>query len=244
MPINAETPARGSVSGYQARWERHNSARKKMILQAAVALLEESPPGADFSVQQIATRAGLAKSVVYRQFSDRDDLDRRIRSYLVEDFANTLDAKLNISDGSIEEILDRTILTVAEWMSDHPRLHEFLRKGPTHDDASIDAVNSLKTRMAINARDIIGYITNSIDVDDSAFESLTLAVVTMVEGTLTQWVRDPDPALTRSQIVADLATYTWYMLDGAARSLGLVIDPKTDLVTVVEKLAGAQNNDL
>jgi len=249
VPISAEgstrDSGRDSGSGHQARWEQHNSARRTVILHAAVELLEGSARGVDVSVQQIAKRAGLAKSVVYRQFSDREDLDRRIRSHLVDVFANTLDAKLNISDGSIEEILTRTIYTVAEWMSDHPRLHDFMRKGPTHyDDASTDAVSSLKTRMAAHAREIIRSIAKSIDVDDSAFESLTLAVVTMVEGTLTQWVRDPHPDLTRSEISADLATYTWYVLDGALRSEGLVVDPKTEVVTVIQQLAGAPRRDV
>lgn len=211
-----------------------------MILAAAVEMLAERHDSTAIPVHQIAKRAGLAKSVVYRQFNDREDLDRRIRSYLVDDFAHTLDGKLNISEGSLEEILYRTIDTVAGWMSDHPRLHEFLRQGPTHyDDPNTDAVTSLKNRIAVKAREIIAIIARSIDIDDSSFESLTFAVVTMVEGSLTQWVREPNPDQRRSDVVADLTRYTWYMLDGAARSLGVNIDPKTELVTVIDQLASA-----
>ncbi|WP_030169330.1 TetR/AcrR family transcriptional regulator [Spirillospora albida] len=234
-----ESRTAGSGTGHQARWERHNSVRQTRILEAAVELLEENPSGARIPMQQIAARAGLAKSVVYRQFADRDDLDRRIRSYLVDVFAGELFTKLDITDGSIEEILNRTIHTVADWMAEHPRLHEFMRSGPTHEDASVDAVSSLKARMAARARAIITAVSKTIDVDDSGFESLTLAIVTMVEGMLTQWVRDPAPAKTRSEIVAELATYAWYMLDGAARSLGLVLDPRAELLAVIGQLAGA-----
>lgn len=224
-------------NGYQARWERHNTGRQTRILEAAVELLEDGQTGAEISVQQIAQRAGLAKSVVYRQFRDREDLDRRVRSYLVDEFAGTLATKLDISDGSLEEILVRSINTVAEWMSDHPRLHEFVRSGPTHyDDTGIDAVSSLKAAIAGRARDIIAGVSKSIDVDDSAFESLALALVTMVEGTLAHWVRGQDPELTRAKIVDDLATYAWYVLDGAARTLGVHIDPQAKLVTVINQL--------
>ncbi|MFB4306106.1 TetR family transcriptional regulator [Actinomadura sp. GTD37] len=227
----------GSGSGYRARWEEHNSARQLMILRAAVELLEETPPGTRIPVQRIAERAGLAKSVVYRRFGDRDDLDRRIRSYLVDDFASVLSAKLDISHGSVEEILGRSIDTVAGWMSEHPRLHDFMRQGPTHyDDAGVDAVSSLRGRIALRAREVIGAFLASFDLDDGGLESLPLAIVTMVEGMLTQWVRDPAPGRTRPEIVADLTAYAWFMLDGAARSLGLVIDPATELRTVVERM--------
>ena len=53
------------------RWHEHNSARRTAILEAAVALIEEHAPDAEISTQQIAIRAGLARSVVYRQFDTR-----------------------------------------------------------------------------------------------------------------------------------------------------------------------------
>lgn len=230
----------GSESGYQARWEEHNSARQMMILRAAVELIEETPPGTHIPVQQIAKRAGLAKSVVYRRFGDRDDLDRRIRSYLVDDFASTMAAKLDISHGSVEEILGRSIDTVAGWMSEHPRLHDFMGQGPTHDDDSgADAVSILRGRIAGRAREIIGVLLASFDIDDSSLESFPLAIVTMVEGMLTQWVRDPAQSRPRAEVVAELTAYASFMLDGAARSLGLVIDPTTELRTVIEQMTGA-----
>ncbi|MEU5990716.1 TetR family transcriptional regulator [Spirillospora sp. NPDC047418] len=230
----------GAESGYRARWEEHNSARQMMILRAAVELIEETPPGTHVSVQQIAKRAGLAKSVVYRRFGDRDDLDRRIRSYLVDDFASAMAAKLDISHGSVEEILGRSIDTVAGWMSEHPRLHDFMGQGPTHDDDSgADAVSILRGRIAGRAREVISVLLASFDMDDSGLESLPLAIVTMVEGMLTQWVRDPASGRSRAEVVAELTAYASFMLDGAARSLGLVIDPTTELRTVVERMTGA-----
>ncbi|MFC9788565.1 TetR/AcrR family transcriptional regulator [Rhodococcus sp. NPDC127528] len=227
------------MSGYEARWERHNLDRQRRILEAAVELLEESPAGADIPVQQIAKRAGLAKSVVYRQFDGREDLDCRIRAHLVDDFSRTLDERLDISSGSVEEILVRTIRTVADWMADHPRLNEFARTGPIDRGAEIDAVSSLKVRMSVRARELISSIAALIDADDSAFDSVPFAVVTMVEGTLTQWVAEPEPLRERAEIVADLARLAWFVLDGAARSAGVAVDPKAELVGVIAQLSGA-----
>ncbi|MFE7797427.1 TetR/AcrR family transcriptional regulator [Nocardia sp. NPDC057440] len=238
----ASSPSRmpGAISGYDARWEQHNSERQTLILQAAVALLEESPAGTDVPVHLIAKRAGLAKSVVYRQFSGREELERRIRSYLVDDFARVLDAELDVSSGSIREILTRTIRAVADWMSDHPRLVEFARTGPTHTaDPGIDAVSSLKLRMSETAQELIASIGRIIGADPAPFASVPFAVVTMVEGVLATWIRDPRPSRSRAEIVADLAAFAWYVLDGAARSIGLAVDPDDELTAVIAGFADA-----
>ncbi|MFC7450755.1 TetR/AcrR family transcriptional regulator [Rhodococcus daqingensis] len=243
MSITAKRPEESrSPSGHEARWEQHNLERQTRILEAAVAMLEERPAGADIPVQEIAKRAGLAKSVVYRQFDGRDDLDCRIRAHLVDEFSRTLDAELDISTGSVEEILVRTIRAVADWMTDHPRLNEFARTGPTVRGADIDAVSSLKMRMSVRARELIASIATLIDVDDSAFDSVPFAVVTMVEGTLTQWATDPEPTRDRSQIVADLARLAWFVLDGAARSAGVTVDPTAELSAVIARLSGASGD--
>ncbi|KWX66101.1 TetR/AcrR family transcriptional regulator [Mycobacterium sp. NAZ190054] len=228
-----------AISGYEARWQQHNVERRTQILQAAIELIEESPSDAGFSVQSIAKRAGLAKSVVYRQFSSKDELERRVRSYLVSDFAAVLDAKLDITTGSLREILSRTVESVVDWMLDHPRLHEFARRGPTFEgDGSLDAVSELKQRMTRRAEGIIAAIAGSIGVDDAAFKTVPFAVVTMVEATLFAWVRGVAPTRSREEMVADLADYAWYVLDGASRSIGLEVSRDEPLMAVVAALTG------
>lgn len=226
------------MTGREARWERHNSSRQKRIVEAAVALLDEAEPGADVSVQTIAKRAGLAKSVVYRQFEGRDDLDQRIRSYLLEDFVTTLSDQLDISHGSINGIVARTIRAVLDWMTDYPRRYEFMRAGPTAEDPAGDAITTVKGRVERRVRAILEPITEILGIDYSPFESVTYATVTMVEGTLSRWVRDPEPARDRVQIVGDLASYVWYILDGAGRSVGVALDPDDELMAALAEMSG------
>ncbi len=183
MPSDAiAQPVTAELTGREARWERHNSERQKRILTSAVELIEERAAGAEVSVQQIADRAGLAKSVVYRQFSGRDDLDRRVRAFVLGQFAAALDASMSISVGTLDQILTRTISAVAEWITEHPRIHEFMGTGPTdYDDESIDAISSLKATIADSARTTITEVGRSVGIDSSPFDSLPFAVVTMVE---------------------------------------------------------------
>lgn len=208
-------------------------------MESAVALLDESAPGTEIPVQSIAKRAGLAKSVVYRQFEGREDLDRRIRSYLLEDFDTTISSQLDINSGSIIDIATRTIRAVLDWMTDYPHRYEFMRSGATDDDPAVDAISTVKVRMEQRVRGVLIPITEMLGIDYSPFESVTYAVVTMVEGSLSRWLREAEPVRTRTEIVEDLANYVWYVLDGAGGSVGVSLDPTTELMTALAKLSGA-----
>ncbi|MEZ0364217.1 TetR/AcrR family transcriptional regulator [Mycobacterium sp. pUA109] len=226
-----------AASGYEARWEQHNVERRAQILRAAVELIEESPAGGAVSVLSIAKRAGVAKSVVYRQFSSKEELECRVRSYVFDEFAAVLDTKLDVTNGSLREILTRTVEAVADWMIDHPRLDEFARRGPTFEgDGSLDAVGELKLRMTRQAEDIIAEIAATIGVDDAAFTSVPFAVVTMVEATLSAWRRGAAPTRSREEMIAHLADFAWYVLDGAARSAGLEVSRDDPLMAVITAL--------
>ena len=232
MP-SAENSA--AVSGYEARWQQHNEERRTRILRAAVEVIEESPPGADISVQAVATRAGVAKSVIYRQFSGKEELERRIRSYLVDDFVAVLEAKLDVTTGSLRQILTRSVAAVTDWMADRQRLNEFARRGPTLD-GTLDAADELKRRIAARGAAIIGAIAETLGIDAAVFEPVPFVVATMVEGTLAGWLAEQPPTRTREQMAATLADIIWFILDGAARSAGVGIDPDQELAAVVEAL--------
>ncbi|MBB4854498.1 AcrR family transcriptional regulator [Mycobacteroides chelonae] len=228
-----------SLTGHEARWERHNVARQTRIVESAVELLDETPPGTEIPVQAIAKRAGLAKSVVYRQFEGREDLDRRIRSYLLQDFDATITSQLDVSRGSIIDIVTRTIRAVLDWMTDYPHRYEFMRSGATDEYPAVDAISTVKLRVEQRVRGVLIPITEQLGIDYCVFESVTYAVVTMVEGSLSRWLREEEPARNRTEIVEDLASYVWYVLDGAGGSAGVSLDPTTELMATVSQLSGA-----
>ncbi len=233
-----------AVDGRLSRWQSHNADRQARILEAAVELIETSAPGAEIPIHRIADRAGLATSVIYRQFSGRDDLDKRVRSFVHDQFSDALEVALSIQSSSGAEIIRRTIRAVVDWESDHPRLYEFLGTGPTSEETGeIDAVGSLKSRIAAKATETIVALAEVIGIDDSKFESMAFAVVTMVEGAVSHWVRDPALTANRDAIVDELATYAWYVLDGVLKEKGLTIDPMVEIATVVNQLIAERSSN-
>ncbi|WP_244198429.1 TetR/AcrR family transcriptional regulator [Nocardia neocaledoniensis] len=226
------------VSGRQARWQPHNDSRRERIVLSAVELLEESPAGVEVPIVQIAEHAGLAKSVVYRQFAGRDELDRRIRTEITDRFVADIEDALDIGVGSINEILVRTVGGVVTWIEDHPRLHEFLRTGPPDDGSDIDAMSALIATIAASTRMLVTGLAGAVGVaDDGSADTMTFAIVSMTEATVTRWANDPDRVLTRDQLIAEVASYAWHVVDGVARRHGLTLDPDQQLVEIITQLA-------
>ncbi|MCM6775596.1 TetR/AcrR family transcriptional regulator [Nocardia sp. CDC159] len=238
----ADRAASAVAGGRQARWEPHNAERRARIVEAAIELVEQSPPGAVISAQLIAERAGLAKSVLYRQFSGRDELDRRVRSEIAARFVDALDSALDIADGSIAQIIARTVGVVVDWIGDHPRLHEFLRGGPAADDpVPRDALAGLLAAVADRAARLVTGLAGVVGVaDPPVIDTMTFAIVSMTEATVTRWARDPAPALSREQLVAEVASYAWSILDGVARAHGIVLDPEQPLLPLLDELAALE----
>src|SRR4051794_14847241 len=111
------------IDGRSLRWENHNAERREHVLATAVELLEEQPPGADIHVQQIAERAGLARTVVYRLFKSRADLQRAVQLRVVGEIRGVLEANLQLN-GSTDEIIRSIVGSYVDWVAEHPQLHD------------------------------------------------------------------------------------------------------------------------
>jgi len=121
----ARTTSHGT-DGRDSRWDDHRSARHDLVLRTAVRMIDER--GADVGVVAIGAEAGVPRSVIYRLFEDRDDLDEQIRARIVGDIMDALAPALR-SRGSIRQLVERAASTYVGWVKRHPHLHRFLGGG-------------------------------------------------------------------------------------------------------------------
>ena len=119
----------GKTDGRQLRWDSHNQARRQHILDAAIGVLADAEPGAEVHVQQIADRAGLSRTVVYRHFADRADLDAAVQGRALELLRAELVPALSF-EGTPVDIIRRIVSAYVGWASEHPSLHEFAQQDP------------------------------------------------------------------------------------------------------------------
>lgn len=227
----------GQQDGRQARWDKHNEERRAQILDAALAVIGDGGPGDDFHVQQIAQRAGLNRTVVYRHFDDRADLDRAIRAHILDDLTAGLIPEVTL-DGTVNQIIRRIIASYVDWVVEHPAAHAFAAQemsGPVAQGT--DRIASAVTELLRLAIALLGA---DLDDDERALvDPLSHGLVGAVFGAVRRWV-SREPREPSAKVLVDLLSQSvWNLLDGHARRLGLSIDPDLALVDLLPESEGS-----
>ncbi len=223
--------------GRQARWDKHNQQRRLSILDAALRVIETAPTGADFHVQQIAEQAGLNRTVVYRHFHDRADLDVAIRAHIIARLQAELTPAVSL-EGTVHEIILRIISTYVDWTVAHPALHHFAVQeshGPFQQ--GIDQIAAMLSDLLDLVISLLGA---ELDEHEKALvDPLAHGLVGAVFGTVRRWmVRDVrEPSAARLSELLTISVYD--LLEGYARRLGVVLDPDLQLSEVFSQVGAA-----
>lgn len=231
------TSGQARPDGRQVRWDRHNQERRQRIIDAAIGVISENDPGAEFHVQQIAERAGLSRTVIYRHFSDRADLDREIQVAILDDLWALLLPAVTL-DGTIPDIIERIVSTYVTWAVDHPSLHRIAEQDTIGD-------SPLQQGIEVIARQLVELIETAVDllgVDPpselrAALDPLVFALVGAVFAAVRRWVSRPVREPGAEVVVALVTESVWYILDGHAHALGIELQrdqPIEELLASVE----------
>jgi len=228
------------IDGRRVRWEEHKRERRDTILAAAVALIEEHPPGAEIHVQQIAERAGIARPAVYRHFADRNDLDLAVQKRAL----GLLMAELNpqvVLTGTIEEVIRRIIVTYVSWAADHPALHRVgVREGVGRPGSPV-RVAVQQVADVVTPLIVAGAATFGATLDDDDLAALDLLVFGMVSesvGAVRLWLGRPELTPSAPALASRLAEAIWFQLEGLARARGATLDPTMSIEDLVARALG------
>jgi AcrR family transcriptional regulator len=211
--------------GRSTRWDPHRRERRLAIINAAIAAIEEHGP--DALTGQIAERAGVPRTHVYRHFDGKQALDLAVSRHVAMQIGEQIRAGL-ATRGSALDVIHATIGEHLGWIEAHPNLYRFLAAhayavnatgSPTVDDAKTAFANELSALLA-------GYL-RAFQVDSAPAERVIVGVVGMVDATAAWWLEHRE--VDRDQLTAELTEQVWLILDRAARELGLQIDPTAPL---------------
>jgi AcrR family transcriptional regulator len=117
--MNASAP-----DGRRLRWQRHKEERRRAVIDAAIAVLEQRAPGAEIHVHEIAAHAGMNRSVVYRHFDDRTDLDLAVQQEICDRAGEVMLRALTL-EGTPRELIRRIVAAYIRWAVAHPALVRF-----------------------------------------------------------------------------------------------------------------------
>lgn len=227
--------------GRQRRWDQHKADRRRAVLAAAVLAIEDAGPGEEVHVQQIAERAGLSRTVLYRHFTDRADLDRAIQTEIVDQVWGEIIPVLSL-EGTPVEVIRRIVAAYAGWAATHPALHRF-----AEIDVPGDGPSPLRLMVGQIAHQIEVLITLGaelldVPIDDdlrAALDPLVFGMVGAGMSAVRRWLGRPDRAPEPDVFIDLVAQSIWLQIAGMAAARGVVIDPDVPLQEVFgDELAG------
>jgi AcrR family transcriptional regulator len=226
----------GKTDGRQLRWDSHNQARRQHILDAAIGVLVDADPGSEVHVQQIADRAGLSRTVVYRHFSDRADLDAAVQGRALELLRAELVPALSF-EGTPVDIIRRIVSAYVGWASEHPALHEFAQR-----DAPGPGIGQMETAIQQIAGQIEDLINVGVEVlhvrldedEVAALDPLVFGLVGAVFNATRRWLSRPEQRPARERFVELVTEAVWLQIAGMAAGRGVELDPDVPVEALLE----------
>lgn len=226
----------GHVDGRRVRWEEHKRERRQLIIDAAIAVIEEHPPGTTIHVQQIAERAGLARPAVYRHFADRADLDRAVQEQVIGRLLAELDPGV-VLQGSVEQVILRIVEAYVTWAAEHPALHRVAvreaagAEGTSPLRAAVQQIADLVHQLFAVGAERLGIVLD--DDDLAALDPFIFGLVAQAVGTVRHWLARPQRTPSAPALARRMADSVWFLIDGHVRARGGVIDPTMNLEEIV-----------
>ncbi len=211
--LGAVTDDAVKPDGRRQRWEKHKQERRSELTDGTIEAVRAL--GADAGMDEIATHIGVSKTVLYRYFSDKNDLGTAVT---VRFFETTLLPRLAeaISDDADEYTLTRTVIGVyVRAVADDPGLYRFaLTNSPT---SSVGTVESERLVAQLLTATIVARMEERA-ADTSGAMVWSHVLVGGMQRAVDWWMTDRE--LPVDDLIDYLTMMVWSSVTGIARVNG------------------------
>ncbi|GAA4824820.1 TetR/AcrR family transcriptional regulator [Nocardioides caeni] len=211
------------LDGRRRRWQEHNQVRRQLIIDAALAVLMRQEPGEDIQVQAVADQAGMSRTVVYRHFEDRADLDRAVQRRICDELWEQLLPAL-AHDGTPDQVISRIIRALIDWAVAQPSLLWFVGRdvadwGPSPLSQAIEQVaEAIEGIMTV----VVMALGVELSEDDlAALDPWVFGLIGAVFAAVRRWLERDTRAPAPEVFAAVLSESVWVQIDGIARTRGV-----------------------
>ncbi|MGN6612687.1 MAG: TetR/AcrR family transcriptional regulator [Angustibacter sp.] len=179
------------VDGRRQRWAGHRQARRAEFVGAALEAVRAHGP--ETGLDEIATRAGVSKPVLYRHFADRADLFAAVLDAIADEvllprIATELAALPTSPDGTVTdaETIGRVVRAFVSVVDDEPQLYRFaLAHASSGRDG--DFVATTEHRVAQLLSTLLGDRLRELGADSGGAEVWAFGIVGMVQLATRRW---------------------------------------------------------
>ena len=105
--------------GRTTRWDAHRDQRRAELVQAAVRAIDQHGP--DVTVADIAAEAGVSKPVLYRYFTDKDELHAAVGRWGADEVLAGMLPPLR-SDAPVRQRVARAVDAYLTTLEEHPQV--------------------------------------------------------------------------------------------------------------------------
>ena len=198
--------------------------RRAELVDAAVAAVEAH--GVDVGFDAIAETAGVSRTVLYRYFDSRDELQVAVAQRAVELLLAKLIRPLR-SAAAPRALIAALVRAHVRWLDEHPELYRLIATRSAAVPAGREAFTAGETLFAAQLADLLGHYMTLLGVDDDALQPLAFGLIGMVEAAGDWWVRRH--GVSQRRLVDTLTDSIWYVIDGHLRARGVELDPDLPL---------------
>ncbi|WP_227999276.1 TetR/AcrR family transcriptional regulator [Nocardia australiensis] len=199
--------------GRKRRWRQHKIDRREELVDGTLAAIRNRGAGA--GMDEIATEIGVSKTVLYRYFSDKNDLVHATMQRYIE---NTLMPRVYgaISLDADEYQLVRSALSAyVSTVDEDPEVYRFIMGNGSGDQSSLAEFEKLFAEV------VSVVITDRATEHNLETEGALLWSYVLVGGIqlATHWWTT-NKSMSREQVIDYLTMMTWSAIEGMARAGG------------------------
>ena len=217
--------------GRHSRWDDHREQRRRLILDAAIEVVEAQPSGAELRLQDVAARAGLVRTVVQRHFGGQVGLLRAVQADVLRQAFELITAPLDFS-GSMHDIAAQVVGTTIAWVEAHPALHALVERevgdrAPSELALATAAYADFLAAAGAQLAGLFDILLTQRQADE--LRLLFIGVVGQVRATIAGWAAEQPRRFPADHLQELLATWVSVQVTTQAASFGLALEPTTPI---------------
>lgn len=187
-----------AIDGRSSRWDEHRATRRAELVSHALRAIRVQGP--HIGMDDIATRAGTSKTVLYRHFGDREGLHDAVVESVHQYIRDGVLAALETTEPADVSVMTHTLAsTYLNLVERDPHIYRFVMNGPGVAGASTGG------RVPVVIASAIADLLESRlpGVSQRRARTWGFGLVGFIQAAADEWMDDSAPA-PRADVVDDI----------------------------------------